>query len=116
MRLLDDYRSVREDSGELDEGRAGRSYDPGLHTYPGGGAGSTRSPALCHPLMVETMHSVRILGSVLCYLMHSCTKGLCANPTDLFFQNPSLHSIQSLSFFLIIFDLALILIVLLTPV
>jgi hypothetical protein len=45
------------------------------------------------------------LGSVLSYPMHGCTKGLCADPTDLFFQNPSLHSIHLLSFFLTLSDL-----------
>jgi hypothetical protein len=88
IRLLDDYSSVREDSDELDEGQAGRSSEFYLAHPSRRGYWSTRSPASYHTLMVGKLRPVRTLGSVLSYLMHGCTKGLCANPTDLFFQKP----------------------------
>jgi hypothetical protein len=114
IRLLDDYRTARDDSGEIDEGKAGRSFDFTFAHLSRRGCWFDSVASLmpssdgCDDTFGPT------LGSVLSYLMHGCTKGLCGNLTDLFFQNPSLHSIQSLSFFLTIFGLALILIILLT--
>jgi hypothetical protein len=89
----------------FEEGQAKRPFDLALYANPGQGLAPTRSRVISHLLMTGTIYPNRILGSVLSYPMHSCTKGLCANPTNLFFQNPCLHSIQSLSFFLTISDL-----------